>query len=1772
MTIIWYIVITVASMVVAEIIRPKQKYDPPPAAGLEDFTVPTAEEGRPIPVLYGTVKLEGPNVVWWDEPNAVDNKESYKSGLWGTDWAHKGYFYYFSMHVVLCAGPLDGIEAILFEDHIAWVGDAMDEEIFVDNEGLFGGEDGGGGVKGFIDVMSGAGTQQPNEWLMAQMPATDQATESLITEGMHVDYVETYNRLYEEGYIALYTQMIEDDQISGGLENLAIGKQLLQELVDRLLAGYRAWLAQQGYDDTIPFLVNSPDLIPAFRGVTSLVFKAFYFGTTTFLRPLKVGCRRHVSGLGQGAFSKVGTTKRDCNPIEILYDLMHNSDYGMGIPGYRFDKESYFYASRILYEENFGMSYKISSHTDFETLINDILRHIEAIQFISPLTGLETIKLIRYDYTLFRMPSFDESNILELISYTRGTWEETINEVKVNYIDRDNFFTPGTVIVQDNSNWHMQNRAVFSSTRVYNGIYERELATRVAIRDLRNLSVPLAHVQFTVNRTAYGIMPGDVIEFSWADVGVISMSIRVQQVNYGTSTDLAMTIHGIQEVSDIGNTEFVIPKGSSWLDQNVNGAVIGVGADALSVPPDYSVVNEAPYFLTHVDAEMPDDSTDGKYWPAASSPTAAFYDVYTRIPPVETWERVERQRPINHHFKVEYPVTQYADTIHIRGVMPVTTVAQDESQIWRNMAQIGGELIAFTQFFDNRDGTYLLEGVIYRGVADTVPLPHIIGSDVWIFGGDVPRTDRPFAEGDTVELGLTLARADGTAFDSVLQTNEITFKARHFRPYPPASFMVGGVEFPLTYIDEDPIQLTWSHRTRFQNLTLVDNSTPTDYGPEAGTTYTLRIYGDDGTLIRTETGLTGKSYSYSHAQELIDSGIFNPKLHFQLESVRDGYTSWQYQIRTVYRTIGGTIGGYGSIYGEQYGSAIEGTTENPGTVPGVIDDPVQNPAPLPDPTAPPSPGSLPGDNGEPDAVPGTGSGWELVGDEYAPSRMPAQILNPRPAVEIGFDSRYLWTHGQVPYEVPVSVMGGAPPFYFTISGSAGASISRMAPAFNPQSFSWAKVTLPAGATGLITVRVYDQEHRTTPVTTVTWEVKLKDAKFLFIDSVNGSGSGYGTISAPLRDISDWYKGSRGDNTYAGRICVYRTGTYVPDNDPADATWNNVMHLSSKKPLSHIGFPGESVTWDFGQGPAYQGISDNPGGNIEDLFFANLRLYRGQCHARFWYYSERHVWWDLLLEASQLDQWSEDNIGGVIYLRAKHTDISVMDVEVKDFPVRSSDTENTAGFEFYHIVRAAVDGVVGNNFRASTLVYVKSKAYRMTVTNCSQWTDGEPSRGAFYSTANWYGDPMSGYTDVDGDNSLLQLRYCRGFQSNDDGDGFLLASQLSYKIRGKRYADRLTSVAGGYDIGTTNTGFIAGSLFANDRSPIIEGNYTVDAETREYTRADFATNTDPSGSLTDADRYKVGYLVNASAATPDPDPDPDPPGPVGTLESTDLAKILWSAQNDGGVSWDDALDGRSFTDYTSAQNSSNSEFFLIQEEEVPVPTPTPGVGDIFFDELIYANGSSIVNVVPPTSVNGAKWTWSNTDANSLIEVQDDKLELTYAAGESWVEQRFTLGTRVNQTVTMEWDLGIPSNYEHFAGSGGDAAGSNQKLFHLWEEVYTDVPKVGASMWWQSGNTSSVSIDMKTVSVGMGPKGNSHADFITFADRGTTFAMKVVVVPPTSSSNGSVTMYKNGAEICYASVDNWDTGFAGYMVGYMMGWHNAAYAVDTAFTIDNLRFTL
>lgn len=65
--------LAVASVVLSLLLMPKPKTPKPDSA--KDLENPTAEAGRPFPVVFGTITVKGLNVVWFGNKQIVTYKK-----------------------------------------------------------------------------------------------------------------------------------------------------------------------------------------------------------------------------------------------------------------------------------------------------------------------------------------------------------------------------------------------------------------------------------------------------------------------------------------------------------------------------------------------------------------------------------------------------------------------------------------------------------------------------------------------------------------------------------------------------------------------------------------------------------------------------------------------------------------------------------------------------------------------------------------------------------------------------------------------------------------------------------------------------------------------------------------------------------------------------------------------------------------------------------------------------------------------------------------------------------------------------------------------------------------------------------------------------------------------------------------------------------------------------------------------------------------------------------------------------------------------------------------------------------------------------------------------------------------------------------------------------------------------------------------------------------------------------------------------------------------
>src|SRR5579864_7820458 len=104
----WMLMLFIATTVVSALLTPHAQGPQPSALG--DFSIPTAQEGRAIPIVYGTVKIAGGNTIWWGDLKVTPIKPSALSVILSFGAAKAiGFEYSLGCQFALCQGPVDAL-------------------------------------------------------------------------------------------------------------------------------------------------------------------------------------------------------------------------------------------------------------------------------------------------------------------------------------------------------------------------------------------------------------------------------------------------------------------------------------------------------------------------------------------------------------------------------------------------------------------------------------------------------------------------------------------------------------------------------------------------------------------------------------------------------------------------------------------------------------------------------------------------------------------------------------------------------------------------------------------------------------------------------------------------------------------------------------------------------------------------------------------------------------------------------------------------------------------------------------------------------------------------------------------------------------------------------------------------------------------------------------------------------------------------------------------------------------------------------------------------------------------------------------------------------------------------------------------------------------------------------------------------------------------------------------------------------------------------------
>ena len=613
--------------------------------------------------------------------------------------------------------------------------------------------------------------------------------------------------------------------------------------------------------------------VPAFRGLLGLVLRRPQVSAMNpYIKPWAIYAER-ING---GFYPTRAVIGGNMNPAHIIYEMLTNYQFGLGMASGDIDTASFTAAADALHTEGLGLSVFWNGEQSVEDFVNNILQHIDAVLYHKPASGQMTLKLVRDDFALESLPILDASNIIRVERFSQPLPGELVSEVQVLYEDQETG-EAGSVNEHDIAVMAIQGGHSIPTTFDYQGIPSAELASRIALRELRVLATPLARAEITATREAWDLNVGDAFRLQWPPLGVTDMVMRVAALDYGTLTNGKIVIEAMQDVFTTAATVIGTPPASGWVSP--------------WNPPEacpQRMVMEAPYWvvarsvLGDMDVLIADiDPASGLLLSAGDRPSSDAYNyaLYTRTGSADYTKRASGA--FSPTAVLDAAVGRTDTVFAIRNGVDLLYV---DAGTW---AHIDGELVKVVSVTDSAL-------TVSRGVLDTVPAPH--AADVVIHFADgfngLDKTE--WSSGQTVDAKMLPRTGLGTLLLASAPADSVVMAGRFNRPYPPGNVLVNTAAYPASVIGD--LTITWAHRDRTLQTAYIVEQSEASIGPEVGTTYTVRIYNaqSGGTLIRTYSGIIDASQAYTVADAIADNGGIAPtNIRIEIESVRAGYVSLQ---------------------------------------------------------------------------------------------------------------------------------------------------------------------------------------------------------------------------------------------------------------------------------------------------------------------------------------------------------------------------------------------------------------------------------------------------------------------------------------------------------------------------------------------------------------------------------------------------------------------------------------------------------------------------------------------------------------------------------------------------------------------------------------------------------------------------------------------------------------------------------------------------------------
>lgn len=625
--------------------------------------------------------------------------------------------------------------------------------------------------------------------------------------------------------------------------------------------------------------VLDPD-VPSYNGKARCVFEGFYFGTSTSIGNLSFEIEYHPNALMPS--TALLPNGADINPFEICYDGITNRWARFGNSEGEIDIPSWQACAQTAYNEGLGASMLLQSAITGKDFLEEIMRHVDGVLYQDTATSKIMAKLIRNDYDIATLPVLDESIVESISSLSKTTWENTFNQCRVQFKDRENLYDESVAVTQDFANINFQNRV--KSTDISMPLcFVADNANKLSARQLSFLSVPLYKCELVCNRKASALRPGSVFKLNWAPYGLTGMVMRVSKINLGTLESGKVKITCVQDRYANVTPVFAPPAVSGFTP--ITGQ---------AMPITFRKIMEAPYwFSKFLQSPLPDAQAMLMVLAEPPSTSSVSFSADYTIGTDVSWSNPIRVLGDAPYYGMGTLSSAYTATPgRAEGVDAVGFTVTginfsdlvDSATTYDNTGEmlliIDSEIMSAADAVNNGGGSVTFTGV-RRALLDTDFENHASGAACYVIRQSDGILENLFADAATWKVRLLDKTFNSFLSGANANSDSITTDRRAFRPAPPDYVTINGSRTPPTSPVGDTLSIAW--RARDRKSPLIREYNHANETPEPGT--------DWGWMYRVDGG----AWSATTYTALQTASIVSPPsglVEVRVVSRRDGLLSW----------------------------------------------------------------------------------------------------------------------------------------------------------------------------------------------------------------------------------------------------------------------------------------------------------------------------------------------------------------------------------------------------------------------------------------------------------------------------------------------------------------------------------------------------------------------------------------------------------------------------------------------------------------------------------------------------------------------------------------------------------------------------------------------------------------------------------------------------------------------------------------------------------------